>query len=293
MRPLRSISVIAFVFANQGCGPSKLLENPASLPSASDGRRLWHTPRAYIYASDRARAGETDRWLGELADYVRDAHGRELGKGLLIVVDKGEPAVLSSLDELKRLKRLIPKLSLGDDSVEEESSSEEDREDLDDSELTEEQLCRLMPVPIDEVILRRLGIAGELPPDIEWRMCCPSKRQIESIFWRMIPAAIKKEGGTAMMILTAWLWPIVVPMVSEAVLMTRDTVLFALWSARQDDWSKEERGRAVKEFTKSRTALLGPMIMETVSDAKSRAKNAGMSISDEPATSGGVAGTPH
>jgi len=116
-----------------GCGPATLLQNPADLPVEACGRRLWHTPRAYIFAADETVAGETDRWIHDLSGHLQRTYTQPLGKGLVIVTDLNDPQpVVPSLDALMRLERSSPVYN-----PEEEVTIDERRKKLESAGMSE------------------------------------------------------------------------------------------------------------------------------------------------------------
>lgn len=102
---LAFISAIAFI---TGCGPQPpkiVLEAPPDVPAEYNGRKLFHTPQAYIYARNKEAAGEADRWVTDVKKYIKRNYKCELEKGLVVVMDPGDPPVAQTLEEAYLLER--------------------------------------------------------------------------------------------------------------------------------------------------------------------------------------------
>jgi len=248
-----------------GCGPGKLLPKPDLLPDRLGPRALWHTPMAYIYAADKAVAGETQVWIGELAAHVRRTYGQELGKGLVVVVDKGEPACIPSLEELVRLQRRtglaggVPAADL--------PTVEAQRRKLADSGMSEQVLCLVTSAALDDTALLHLGLSGDLPPDVAWRMCCPSHRLMDAAVWDFAPAALEKKKGKSFAVATAWAWPLAFPEAAKVFRLARDTLAFELWTHRQSGWPREQRAAELARYVKERAFLISPTLALALSMA--------------------------
>src|SRR5437773_1729991 len=82
----RTVLGIIITLVASGCGPSELLKNPSGWPAEWQGRRLYNTPSAYIYASTDSAAGEAERVTQSVAREIASRRG-EPGKGLVVVTD--------------------------------------------------------------------------------------------------------------------------------------------------------------------------------------------------------------
>ena len=265
----RSSCAICLLALASGCGPKTLLPVPATLPERLGVRRMWHTPRAYIYARDKAIAGETDRWIAEIADYVERVHQQKLGKGLVVVHDKGEQPCLSSFDDVVRLFLDAEKF----DGVSDESAPgppkpprEKLREVMNESGMTEHMLRTVMPLPLDDAALQAIGLDAELiPDDIAWRLTAASHRSLEAAVWEFGPKASERAEGKAAAVLMAWAYPIVFPLVAKGLRLPRDTLVFAMWSAKQASWTPDRRKNATERFTVERARAIGPIFASAAS----------------------------
>ncbi|MFQ5425051.1 MAG: hypothetical protein ACE5F9_13875 [Phycisphaerae bacterium] len=269
MSPQRSGVLIAAVCAlGAGCGPHTLLRPPSGLPDRLSGRILWHTPHAYIYAADKTVAGETDRWIASLAGHVRRTYGKDLGKGLVIVIDKKESPVVPSIEELLRLERLAaPPVAKAESR---QPDAAEQRKKLADSGMSEVLARRITPVVLDDAALAAAGVPpDQLPKDVAWRITAPSHRLMDSAVWQFAPKALEKKKGKAFAIATAWAWPLAFPEAAKVFRLARDVLVFQRWCRRQPGWSPERRRREVTRFRRERAFVISPTLALALSMAKS------------------------
>ena len=251
-----------------GCGPSRVLPNPEGLASELGGRKLWHTPVAYIYATDGAVAGETERWIGELDRHLQRTYERPLGKGLVIVNDSGETPCIDSFDEIARLHLVMAeRMELPEDD---RKTPAEQRESLEESGLSEEMACGVVAVALDGKALAKLGLGDGVPEDVEWSICCPSHRLMHDTTWKFAFGAIEREKGTAFAVATAWALPIAVPEAAKAFRLRRDLLAFELWALRQEDWPAEKRKEEADRYQNERALVISPMLSLALSMAKKK-----------------------
>ncbi len=257
---------VACLAGGLGCGPATLLERPRELPERLDGRVLWHTPNGYIYATDKSVAGETDRWIKALAGHVKRTYGSELGKGLVIVVDRDEKPIVDSFDALMRLERKgSPHLGKG-----KPPNAEDRRKNLEDSGMSEQLACRVTPLSLDDKALSSVGLSPDnLPSDAVWRMACPAQRVMEAAVWDFGPKVIEKRKGKAFAVMVAWAYPLAFPEVAKALRLTRDVLAFDLWCGRQEG-SLERRRSETGRYLRERAFVLSPMLSVALSLAKSK-----------------------
>jgi hypothetical protein len=86
----QAISCLLLVAALCGCGPARLLPPPAGWPREIEGRALYVTPRAFIYATTPAAAGWMDRYLDDRIPHIEKRFGASLGRGIVITVSPGD-----------------------------------------------------------------------------------------------------------------------------------------------------------------------------------------------------------
>jgi hypothetical protein len=248
---------VAFLLIVPGCGPSRLLERPAALPEAMGERRLWHTPVAYVYAREKSVAGETERWIDDLDAHVRRTYDARLGKGLVIVVDKGEPPVVDSVEEGLRLQNQAAvafgaSMSKAVDPVAQKTA-------LAELGFSEELYCKSAIVVLDEQALRRIGLDA-LPSDVEWTLCCPSEDMMRAAVWEFAPAVLEKRLGKGAALATAWAWPLAFSESAKAFRLNRDVLAFQVWAARRSDWTPAKCHEEIASYTHQRALILSPML---------------------------------
>ncbi len=78
---------------NTGCGPAKLLPTPRGWPQEIHGRKLYHTPRGFLYATNAASAGWMDRYLQRRLPSIEEQSDVKLSTGVVIVISPGDPPV--------------------------------------------------------------------------------------------------------------------------------------------------------------------------------------------------------
>ena len=232
-----------------GCGPEKVLPPPDEMPKALDTRTLWHTPRAYIYATHKPVAGEIDRCVKEVADYVKETHEGELGKGLVIVIDKGEEDILDG--------RLRKKLNLNDMKAPKEKEQPTPEHSVAASAMRPPTI--LIPAPLDEEALSDLGLKGKLPEDVAWSLVCPSHRQMEHVMYDNAMKELKKENKLAA-VGAAGFVPLITSTMAKLFLVFREMALYIPWSERQTQWSAERRSKEAARFATKRMFHHVPMM---------------------------------
>lgn len=252
------LSAFALLALCAGCGPGKLLERPADMPAELNGRQLWHTERAYIYAKSEATAGETHRWIGEVARHIQRTYDRELGKGLVIVVDEQESPFVDSLDELIRLQAQTARAAGVE--LHEMPNAEAHRQKLRDAAMSEDLVCRITPFELDRQALSAGGFPPTLPDDVAWSICCPSQALMQSAMWEFGPKAVEKKQGKAFAVATAWAWPLAFAEASKAFRLGRDVLVFELWTIRQPDWSVPKRRDEIDHYAEQRALVLSPTL---------------------------------
>jgi hypothetical protein len=106
-----------------GCAPAERVAGPLGWPKQWEGRSLWATPHATIYAGSGAAAGELDR----VAARAKREYAAELGQPtppvLIIVRDAGEPLPGNDLGGLLR-RTLRMEIERNPDAVAEGESPE-------------------------------------------------------------------------------------------------------------------------------------------------------------------------
>ncbi len=271
-------AAILFAAALSGCGPARLLDAPAQLPKELDGRRLWHTPSGYIYAADEAVAGETDRWITELDRHLKRTYQRELGKGLVIVIDDGEKPFVKSFDEMVRLQRQTA-IAAGVKSHE-MPDVDAQRQKMEAGGMSEDLACRITPFELDGTVRAAGGLPHGLPDDAHWSISCPSQGLMEKAMWEFGPKALEKKKGKAFAVATAWAWPLAFAEAAKGFQLGRDVLVFELWAIQQSQWDQELRNQEISKYTEERAFIISPTLALALKVAKGDSKGAADASTD-------------
>lgn len=233
------IAAIAYV---SGCGPRPpkvVLDRPAEFPAALDGRQLFHTPNAYIYAHDELEAGEADRWVKQVGDYIQRKHDRSLGKGLVLVMSPTDRPIISTLEEQVAMEH---DPSIQRTAPRHPKSVEEVRAKFTEEGISESVALRGVALPLTRAKLAALA-AGV--PDVPWAVAVPSE-------------ALAREVGVEMGVgIVGKRWPNIeeeqarkmlsgrAASLAKPLLVARGQVVYTLWVQQQQDWTDDERREAI------------------------------------------------
>ncbi len=99
-----ALTALAY-FLVAGCAPAVLNTNPRGWPQQWQGRHLYTTPNAYIYASNEIAAGEMDRLVIDAGKNFEKYTNRSPKKLLVIVTDINDPPVADAEVLFKASKR--------------------------------------------------------------------------------------------------------------------------------------------------------------------------------------------
>ncbi|MCK6485271.1 MAG: hypothetical protein HUU22_17405 [Phycisphaerae bacterium] len=260
------------------CGPARLLPAPPELPESANGRRLWHTPHAYIYARETEIAGETDRWIDGLNGHLHRTYDGALGKGLVIVADvDDEQPIVATLDELDRLQRLLPASA----APASRPSPDERRRELVASGMSEEMACWSAVAPLDVAACTTAGLPVQLPRDVQWRMCCPSNRLALKITREFAPRAVERKKGKAFAIIAAPAMPVATLEAAKVFELTRDVTAFVLWSERVSGWDAVRREREAQRYMRERAFTLSPLLSLALTLAEKQKSDGSRASGDE------------
>ena len=114
-------------------------------------------------------------------------------------------------------------------------------------------------------------MAGALPEEVAWRVCCPSQRLMEEAIWEFAPVALEKHLGKGFAVMTAWAWPVAFAEAAKALRLGRDVTVFQMWASRQSDWSTEKRLAEVARYTRERAFVISPMLSLALAMVKKNA----------------------
>ncbi len=230
-----------------GCGPGKpelLAESPKGYPTVFGERRLYHTPRGYIYARSEEKAGEADQWLKEVRGYVKRKHKRELGKGVVIVMDPTDEPVASTLEQTLALERdpvLMPV------PPRHPKSSEELRAKMAKDGVPEAAMVRGATIPLSASKLREMGL--ELP-SVEWAVAAPSHDLAVECAIDVGAGVARKKRPDLTEEQARKVGALVSGSLAKGFELARGNPVFVLWAQRQGDWSAEQKCVAILERLK-------------------------------------------
>ncbi|MBE7507634.1 MAG: hypothetical protein HS101_15295 [Planctomycetia bacterium] len=238
-------SVIVAVSIMAGCGPkppSVLLETPAQLPADLGEKKLFHTPQAYIYARDELAAGEMDRMVKDVASYVKRKHGRELGKGLVLIMDPKDAPIAATIEDQLVLER-DPSIMVT--KPRHAKSPAEVRNRLVDEGIPEGPSILAASVPLPTSKCRELGIGGT---QAKWAVAVPSNELAQECAVEITVGALRKkrpdlpEEKTRSLARSLSL--------SKPFEVGRSIPIYVYWAQSQADWTDGQRIEAIQRFIK-------------------------------------------
>lgn len=234
------------IFAS-ACGPqppSKLLEAPADYPPTVGGRKLYHTPNAYIYARSEQDAGDADRWVRDLKDYIHDKYDAELEKGIILVMSPEDAPLASTLEEQMVLER-DPSLMVTQPSH--PKRVEEVRKRMQEEGIPEAAMVRAAPLPLTTDERRKLGLGAQNAP---WAVAAPSHALAEKSGIEVGTAALRKKRPDVTEEKARSLVTSMSKSFAKPFEMVRPIPVFVLWTQRQEDWTDDQRREAIREQIK-------------------------------------------
>lgn len=264
-----------------GCGPKPppvILESPKGFPEKCGTRKLYHTPQAYIYARSDIAAGEADAWVKDIRDYIQRNYQRELGKGVVIVMDPADEPLARTLEEELAIERdpaVMPTPPRKPKTV------AEIRRKLAEQGVPEAPTVRGTTIPLSPEALRRPSLSRSAPingpkqdpelpasqnetttkdaapspgyadspdwPALSWAVAAPSHELAKECGIEVGMAALQKKR------------PDVPPeKIRQAVSMLSDSLakmfelvrgepVFVLWVQQQQDWSDDRKREVIRE----------------------------------------------
>lgn len=242
LQRIAALLFVASITCVSGCGPQPpkvVLDRPAEFPAALDGRQLFHTPNAYIYAHDELEAGEADRWVKQVGDYIHRKHDRSLGKGLVLVMSPTDRPIISTLEEQVAIEH---DPSIQRTAPRHPKSVEEVRAKFTEEGISESVALRGAALPLTRAKLAALA-AGV--PDVPWAVSAPSEELAREVGVEMGVCIVgkrwpntKKEQARNMLKGRA-------ATLAKPLLVVRGQVVYTLWVQQQQDWNDDERREAI------------------------------------------------
>lgn len=240
-------SVIVAVSIMAGCGPkppSVLLETPAQLPADLGEKKLFHTPQAYIYARDELAAGEMDRMVKDVASYVKRKHGRELGKGLVLIMDPKDAPIAATIEDQLVLER-DPSIMVT--KPRHPKTLEETRSRMIEEGIPERPMIRGASLPLTGTKRRELGLGGS---DAPWAIAVPSHDLAAESGVEVGVGALRKKRPDISEEQARKLAGSFSNSFAKPFEIVRPIPLFVYWAQSQSDWPDDQRREAILAFIK-------------------------------------------
>lgn len=260
-RRLERVCFCCALVAMTGCAPRVMLAPPVEWPAEWRGRKLYHTPRALIYATNDAAAGEADR----LTNRIGAAHALPLpaseseAKGLIVVVDRGDDPVCDQFDELLTIF-LFGQSQLADREAPSEAhvASMKARLTSEQAALAPilRQLMVMVPIPVaGGDVSNTLGFPGDAVPNAAWAGLLPTEAMIRdasgTLTDQMIDMAARENKIPTT---TRWLITPMMPTIRNLfageILKLRDVAYESIIRQNDPNWiaDRDARNRAASAW---------------------------------------------
>lgn len=241
------ITLLTVLGSSFGCGPTKpavLLATPANVPEAFNGRKLYHTPQALIYARSEAAAGEADRWVLDVKKYIERIYHRELEKGVVVVMDPRDPPVAQTLEDLLILER-DPSIQVT--KPRHEKSLAEIREKMSAAGIPERASVRASTIVLPRA--KRESMHLEAGPST-WAVTAPSHELAVECGVEVGAGGLRKRRPDWSEEQARQAASMFKDRFAKAFEMTRGNPVFIAWVQRQGDWSDDQRRQAILKYLK-------------------------------------------
>ncbi|MBU0718556.1 MAG: hypothetical protein KJ749_09940, partial [Planctomycetes bacterium] len=173
----------------------------------------------------------------------------------------------------------------------------EARKKLGELGLSMDMVLRAMPVPVPkETASLFLGLPKDMTDKSDWIMAMSTKAVIRDLVQKMVVRGIEKADcgplGKAMAGLLLGVVNIERTM-TDAFAMTRDVVLFSIWTNQQSDWSEGEKKKTIDAYVQKRGretfgGLMAAMAKQAPRQTEAKAeKDGGQKPPDSNADKGG------
>jgi hypothetical protein len=242
---LRPTRLFLAVLSITGCGPARpreILQAPEGYPAEFNGRRLYHTPQAYIYARNEIAAGEADRWVSEAESYIKSQFKADLPKGVVVVMEPDDPPIASTIEEELAIQRDPAIMRTSPRRL---RTADEIRKEMSAQGVQEQPVVRGSTLPLTAERLRNMGLQLPAPA---WAVAAPSHE--------LAVICGKEVGIAAARKMAPNLTESQVKKVSEmgkeklalAFEMPRLEVVFLLWIQSRQDMNDEQRREAMRNY---------------------------------------------
>lgn len=233
------------ILSMTSCGPARprqVLEAPEGYPAEFSGRHLFHTPQAYIYARNEIVAGEADRWVSEVKNYVKSQYKGELAKGIVVVMEPDDPPLAKTIEEEIAIQRDPAIMRTSPRRL---RTADEIRKEMTAQGVQEQPVLRGSTLPLTPERLRNMGLQVPSPA---WAVAAPSHE--------LAVVCGKEVGIAAARKMAPNLTESQVQKVSEmgkeklalAFEMPRLEIVFLLWIQSRQDMTDEQRRDAMRTY---------------------------------------------
>ncbi|HKQ50303.1 MAG TPA: hypothetical protein VJZ71_19675 [Phycisphaerae bacterium] len=243
-----AVSGVVLILVAGGCGPQPpkvLLEAPREVSAEYRGRRLFHTPQAFIYARSAESAGEADRWVRDVQKYIKRNFKRELEKGLVVVMDPGDPPVAATLEDAHLLER-DPAIMVT--RPRHARSVAEVRKKMAAEGLPEPPMLKGMTL----VLPPRKRVELQLStPETTWAAVAPSHALAVECGIDVGAAGLRKKRPDWSEEQARKAASMFKDSFAKAFEIGRGNPVFIAWVQRQSDWSDEQRREAIRKYLRN------------------------------------------
>jgi hypothetical protein len=206
-------------------------------------KKLYHTPNAYIYAANDQAAAEADQWIQETNKYLTRKHGRPWLKGIVLVMEPGDPPVAADLEEELALER---DPTVTPTKPRKMRTLEEYRKKLADDGVPEAPYVRGITIPMPRSKVRALGFTTA---DAPWALAAPSHAlAVEcgipvnaGLMRKKFPSLVKTDEQARQIAERTR------ERGAKPFEITRGLTLGIVWVEQQSDWTDEQRWDAIRD----------------------------------------------
>jgi hypothetical protein len=227
-----------------GCGPAApkvVLERPTGFSTSWHGKPLFHTPNGYIYAKDEMAAGEADRFVTETAGYVKRKYGRDLEKGVVLLLESDDRSLASSLEELERIEN---DPALAPVRPRKRPTLAETRKKMADPGIPEGPIVASTSLGLPQTMLSELGVNAS---GAAWAVAAPSEARAKDCGVKIMAAAMRKKKPSLSQEDAERHAAMFAGMMSSEICKARGLSVFKLWVQRQSDWSDAQKREALRK----------------------------------------------
>ncbi|MBU0638585.1 MAG: hypothetical protein KKB50_06950 [Planctomycetes bacterium] len=252
---LKPLVGAALLVVLAGCAPARLLDDPVGWPRVWEGRTLYTTPNACIYAGDGVGAGELDRAVARTAREYASMVAAPATRPVIIVRDQGE--TLPGGDALALFEATL-RVAVAREAT---GAQDEVAEKLQAAKIgvhsaaaaTGADLSTFvssMPLACDARCLREVVRAPEeILAEADSVLILPTRSCLRDSTHRLVIAACKTHNvGPVARVLLAPLIAIVEARTVDMLARVRDMTLFEFWLYADTGLSPKQRQDLADEY---------------------------------------------